>query len=169
MIIVLAMHGAPPNDLPSREIGELVGLHMQLEGKGIHGPERAEMEKRYAELDTKVRTWPRTEHNDPFHTASQVLRTRLSEKTGHEVLVGFNEFCAPSLDQTLNQAVFQGAGKVVVLTPMMTPGGDHAGKDIPAAVEKAKIRHKNVEFVYAWPFETGQVAQFLAEQVKRFV
>ncbi len=168
MIIVLAMHGAPPNDLPNREIGELVGLHMQLEGKGIPGPERAEMEKRYAELDTKVRTWPRTEHNDPFHAASQVLRTRLSEETGLEVLVGFNEFCAQSLDQTLNQAVLQGADKVVVLTPMMTPGGDHAEKDIPAAIEKAKKRHKKVDFVYAWPFETGQVAQFLARQVQRF-
>ncbi len=166
MIIVLAMHGAPPNDLPRRELHQLVSLHMQLASKEIPGPERRKMESRYAELDAIVRTWPRTERNDPFYAGAQVMGTRLSEETGLEVLVGFNEFCAPSLDQTLNQAASRGADKVIVVTPMLTPGGDHAEKDIPAAVEKAKKRHKNVDFVYAWPFEIGRVAKFLAQQVK---
>ncbi len=168
MIIVLAMHGAPPNDLPNGDLHQLVSLHMQLEREGISGPERREMENRYAELDARVRNWPRTSQNDPFYAASQVMRARLSEETGLEVLVGFNEFCAPSLEQTLNQAVSRGAGKVIVVTPMLTPGGDHAEKDIPAAVEKAKKRHKNVEFVYAWPFEIGRVAKFLAQQIKSY-
>jgi hypothetical protein len=41
-------------------------------------------------------------------------------------------------------------------------------KDILQAVEKARGDHKPVKFVYAWPFETVEVAGFLAEHMKRF-
>ncbi len=56
-VIVLAMHGAPPNDFPERETAELFGLHARLEH--AHEPERAALEHRHAELDAKMRAWPR--------------------------------------------------------------------------------------------------------------
>jgi sirohydrochlorin cobaltochelatase len=57
-VIVLAMHGAPPNDFPREETAELFMLHGQME----HAPEarRVMIERRYAGLDAKVRAWPRT-------------------------------------------------------------------------------------------------------------
>jgi sirohydrochlorin cobaltochelatase len=54
------------------------------------------------------------------------LAAQLAQARGLEVLVGFNEFCAPSLDEAFAQAVAQGAQRVVVITPMMTRGGEHA-------------------------------------------
>jgi hypothetical protein len=38
-VIVLAMHGAPPNDFPKPELMELFGLHTHLEHS--NGPQRA--------------------------------------------------------------------------------------------------------------------------------
>jgi len=52
-MIVLAMHGAPPNDFPQHEMAELFGLHARLEH--MAGPERAALERRHAELDVKMR------------------------------------------------------------------------------------------------------------------
>jgi sirohydrochlorin cobaltochelatase len=162
-IIVLAAHGAPPNDFPGREIAELFGLHGRLE----HAPEgqRAALQRRYVELDAKVRAWPRTPENDPFWAASLDLAEHLSRAAECEVIAGFNEFCAPSLDEALDQAVVRGAERVTVVTPMMTRGGEHAEADIPAAIRRVQERHPGVSFVYVWPFRVSEVAHFLAAQI----
>ena len=51
-VIILAMHGAPPNDFPEREMGEFFSLHARLEHTSA--PERAALEQRYADLDKKI-------------------------------------------------------------------------------------------------------------------
>ena len=165
-IIVLAMHGAPPNDFSPHELGEYFGLHMQLEQ--MRGPQRATLEARYAELDAKVRAWPRTAQNDPFYAGSLALAQQLRQATGHEVIMGFNEFCAPSLDEALDQAAVQLPDKVIVITPMMTRGGEHSEHDIPAAIQRAQARHPSINFIYLWPFDLPATANFLAAQIDRF-
>ena len=166
VIIVLAMHGVPPRDFPPQELMEFFGLHARLEHAA--GPEAAALERRHAELDAKVRAWPRTAENDPFYAGSQALATHVSQATGQDVIVGFNEFCAPGLDEALDQAAARGASRVVVVTPMVTPGGQHSEVDIPAAVKRAQERHPAISIAYAWPFDAAEVAQFLAAQIARF-
>lgn len=163
--IVLAMHGAPPVDFPGEELAEFFGLHMRLEHGPPGGEQRARLEARYEELEEKVRTWPRTPQNDPFYAASLEMAAHLEEATGSQVVVGFNEFCAPTLDDALAEAAGPGVQQVVVVTPMMTRGGEHAERDIPAAIEWARARHEGVAFFYAWPFDAADVAAFLAGQI----
>lgn len=163
-VIVLAMHGAPPNDFPRDETRELFSLHQRLAQPEVPG--REELQKRHDELEAKMRAWPRTAENDPFYAGSMALAAELGSQSGTHVIVGFNEFCGPSLDEALDQAAESGAGRVAVITPMLTRGGEHAEKDIPSAVEVARKRHPGVEFDYLWPFELSEVAQFLAAQVR---
>jgi len=196
-VIVLGMHGTPPSDFPRDEMAEFFGGggghdhgdghdghdHGGHEGQEGHshnghamqqgGPEQDEIRrqqrrKRKAELAAKMRAWPRTPANDPFHAGSFELADYLSWASGHDVVVGFNEFCDPTIEAALDQAVELGADKIVVITPMMTRGGEHSESDIPSAVQRSQTLHPNVEMVYAWPFEITSVAQFLASQVKRF-
>jgi sirohydrochlorin cobaltochelatase len=136
-VIVLAMHGAPPLDFPEQDLAEFYGLHARL----AHGPGAgpAAAERRYFELEEKIRTWPRTPRNDPFYAGSQNLAIELRKASGRKVILGFNEFCAPSLHEALDQAAGQGAEKVIVVTPMVTRGGEHAERDIPDAIERAPI------------------------------
>ncbi len=161
------MHGAPPGDFPRNEITELFGLHARLEHAA--GPERAALEGRYNELDARVRAWPRNPTNDPFYAGSLELANHLQQASGLEVFLGFNEFCAPSLDDALDRAMEANAKKVYVVTPMMTRGGEHSEKDIPTAIRRACERHPGVEVVYVWPFDVSQVAQFLAGQISEAV
>jgi sirohydrochlorin cobaltochelatase len=167
IMIVLAMHGAPPSDFPRQEVAELFALHGRLEHAA--GSERTAMEHRYDELHAKMRAWPRTPQNDRFWAASLEMARALEQETGRTVLVGFNEFCAPSLEEVLDEAADQGAEQIVVLTPMMTRGGEHAEADIPAAIRRAKERHPQVHFAYAWPFPTDEIARFLAAQIDTLV
>jgi sirohydrochlorin cobaltochelatase len=160
-ILVLAMHGSPPHDFPRQELGEFFGLHARLEQ--VQGPERQGLERRHDELHARMRAWPRTAQNDPFWAASLDLAQALSEVVDLEVVVGFGEFCGPSLDEALDQAAAK-SESVVVVTPMMTRGGEHAEQDIPAAIRRAEERHPGCAFLYAWPFETSGIARFLAEQ-----
>ena len=95
-VVALAMHGAPPNDFPKHELAEFFSLY----GSPGYIPETDSVapKHRYAELEASMRAWPRTEQNDPFYNSSQDLAIHLSRATGHEVIVGFHEFCAPNLD-----------------------------------------------------------------------
>ena len=167
-VVVLAMHGAPPNDFPKRETAELFSLHARLEAGHVAGPERDGLERRFAELDAKMRAWPRTAQNDPFWAGSQELAEHLERASGYEVIAGYNEFCAPTLDDALDQAATQG-DRVIVVTPMMTRGGEHSEVEIPATIQRARERHPEAEIIYAWPLDVASVAQFLAAQVARLV
>ena len=166
VVIVLASHGVPPRDFPPAEMAEFFGLHARIEAGG-HGMQPAQRE-RYRALDDRMRAWPRTTANDPFHAASLEMAERLSRKTGLETIVGFNEFCGPSLDEAFASAAARGAGRVLVITPMLTRGGEHAERDIPAAIVRARAAFPGVSFVYAWPFEGEAVLRLLTEQVRRF-
>ncbi|MFW9960040.1 MAG: sirohydrochlorin chelatase [Candidatus Thorarchaeota archaeon] len=161
--IVLAMHGAPPKDYPSSELMEFLKLHMTLEHSVSAFPQA--MYSKHNDLNEKIRKWPRTKENDPFWWASHELAGELSRITRHEVIVGFNEFCGPSIDEALENAVSLETDEVIVITPMMTPGGTHSENDIPNSIASAQERHPNVSFKYAWPFELKVVAEFLARQL----
>jgi sirohydrochlorin cobaltochelatase len=124
--------------------------------------------QRLARLAAKMRGWPRTAENDPFYAGSHELASHLAAASGCEVVVGFNEFCDPTVPAALDQAIARGPEQVVVITPMMTKGGEHSELDISSAVRSAQKRHPSVHVVYAWPFEVATVAEFLASQVQRF-
>ena len=164
-VIVLAMHGAPPGDFPRQEAAEFFALHGRIaHGAGAQQPEAAE---RYEELHAKMRAWPRTAENDPFHQASMEMANHLALEAGQDVVVGFGEFCGPSLDDALDLAATTGATRITVTTPMMTRGGEHSEQDIPAAVERARARHPGFSIRYVWPFDMAEIAQFLATQIKK--
>lgn len=164
--IVLAMHGMPPRDFSDDELMELVKLHRMIEKLGHRAP--LEMRNRFDELDSKIRNWLRTGENDPFWAASNALAKELQSASGFNVVVGYNEFCGPNLTEALDAAAGNGAKRVVVVTPMMTPGGEHSEEDIPAAILSARERFVDVEFIYAWPFPLEDVASFLTHQITKF-
>lgn len=164
-VIVMAMHGGIPNDFPHEEMPSHHG----------HGHEQ---DKSDSELDSlqaygnaqyeKLKNWPRTAENDPYFTGSQNLGEALARATGLNVVTCFNEFCAPDVPAAIDSAVALGATRVIVITPMMTPGGGHSERDIPSSIQAAQGSHPQVEMVYAWPFQVDAIAGFLAEHMKSF-
>ncbi len=164
--IVLAMHGSPPRDFPRDELAEFFRLHAQVESGTAEGGEPAGAAARHAELHTKMRTWPRSKANDPYFVASYDLGERLAQITGHGVIVGFNEFCSPSVDEVLAEGAAR-ADTVIVVTTMTTRGGEHSEADIPAAIERVRQRYLATRFSYLWPVDVDSVADFLAAQVER--
>jgi sirohydrochlorin cobaltochelatase len=163
--IVLVMHGIPPRDFPPREVAELMSLQNRLAHGAVPPHERTTAEARFAELDAKVRNWPRRADNDAFYVGSQDLAAELARTTGHQVILGFNEFCAPDVPAALDRAAETEAERIVIITPMLTPGGEHAEVEIPAQVENARARHPGIAFVYAWPYSMAEVALFLAQRI----
>lgn len=166
--VVLAMHGAPPIGFPQEEIIELMGLHQRLHSASVE-EERIRLKNRHDELEEKVCRWPRTPENDPFYAASLSMAENISRELDADVFVGFNEFCAPTISEAIARAAELAPEKIIVITPMMTPGGEHSEKDIPAALAKAGRRFPDIEILYAWPFPQREVASFLASQIRRFM
>jgi len=164
-VIVLAMHGVVPRDFPRQELREYfeLSLKAQYSPFSLSEPEIG----RLTELERKMRLWPRDEENDPFYFGSLKISRALESLAGCEVILGFNEFCAPSVEEALEEACRRNAETVLVLTPMLTPGGEHAGREIPEAIKKTKAKHPEIRIIYAWPFEPEEIARFLLAKAER--
>lgn len=164
--VVLAMHGVPPRNFPKRDVMELFGLHHRL--SQASESERDALRNRHDQLEARMRNWPRTPENDPFHAASLEIAQALEEILEMDVFVGFNEFCGPSIEEAIGEAASRSHDKIIVTTPMMTRGGEHSEKDIPQAIKRAQELYPDAEIVYAWPYEISNVAGFLAKHIRRF-
>ena len=153
-VIVLVMHGRKPSDFPKEETTEYMTLRRS----------KSDLE-RLDELENKIRSWPRTEENDPYFYGSAKIGEELSGKLGLDVIVCFNEFCAPTVEEAIDQAVEASATEITVTTPMVTPGGHHAQEEIPEIIKESQEKYPSVPSSYAWPPKTEKVANFLAEVI----
>ena len=163
-IIVLASHGAPATDCPRGTIG----MFMALESMPRLVKRFVFLQRLKDSFDRRIRCWPRTSANDPYREGVRVLAERLVAQTGHEVISGYLEFCAPDIGTCIDEAVGSGAERVMVVTTMTTRGGEHSEVEILEIVEAAQKRHPSIRIVYAWPFDTDRVARMLADEIARF-
>ncbi len=167
LAVVLIGHGAPATDCPPQWIGELMSLEWRGEqGHGGHSHDHGGS-GRAAELDAKIRDWPRTPANDPYQAGLTRLAEALRPLLPTDLFaVGYNEFCRPSISEVIADVVRQGATRVLVLPTMLTPGGVHSEVDIPRALEAARRAHPQAAIEYLWPFDVGQIGALLAQQVR---
>jgi len=160
--LILIGHGAPARDTPKGLVRRLKMLESERVSRGGHAAPMTEEER---ELDSSVRRWPRTRENDPYREGVEALAYFLRE-IAHpmRVRVAFNELCAPTLEEVVDELVAEGVSRIVIVTTMMTPGGVHADEEIPAEVERLRRRLDGVELRYAWPFDLRAVARLLFDQ-----
>ena len=163
-VVVLAAHGTPAIDLSPQEMMKFMMLKYAGGKFGMNGAERA---KRLHEQDEKIRNWPRTDE-DAYWAGTKKLGEVLGKMVGSEILVGYNEFCAPSLDKVFEEAVKKKVKKVMVVSPMWEPANPHGGGDVPRAVNRAKRKYPGVEFVYAWPYSHDKIVSSLAGHLLEF-
>jgi sirohydrochlorin cobaltochelatase len=123
---------------------------------------------RAAELDATIRGWPRRADNDPYKAGLERVADALRSLLPTDLLViGYNEFCRPTIAEAVAQVIGQGAGRVLVIPSMLTPGGVHAERDIPKALEEIRRSHTGVTIDYLWPFDLRDVASLLASHVRK--
>lgn len=161
--VILVGHGGIPKDCPSELVTKLKRLESQRRAAGT--PMSAEEH----ELDTRVRHWPRTVATDPYQSGLEAIAAQLkSHLDGAHFAVAYNEFCAPTLEESVEELIKRGATHITVTTTMFTPGGAHSEIEIPEILDRLKKEYPGVTMRYAWPFDLTLVADTLAEQVKRF-
>ena len=161
--VVLVGHGGIPKDCPQDLVTRLKRLEAQRRAAKM--PRSSEE----IELDTKIRRWPRTSATDPYRSGLETLAAQLQFRlNGILLVVAYNEFCAPTLEEAVQELVKKGATHIVVTTTMFTPGGSHSEVEIPEILEQLRPQYSGVELRYAWPFDLQQVAHMLTEQIQRF-
>ena len=164
--VILIGHGAAPSDFPRELTAELKGLEgARMARGGVNAP----MSPREAELDRKVRTWPRSPKNDPYQAGLQEVAAKLKPFLASARLeIAFNEFCAPSIEDAAEALVKDGCARISLATIMTTRGGVHSELEIPEIARKLQELHPGVRFVYAWPYDPVQVAELIARNLNRF-
>jgi len=161
--VILVGHGGIPTGCPQELVTKLKRLEAQRRAAKMP-PSLEEIE-----LDGKIRQWPRTPETDPYQSGLEAVAAQLRAKLG-EVLfaVAYNEFCAPTLEDSVKELIKKGATHITVTTTMFTPGGSHSEIEIPEILDHMRPQYPGVDLRYAWPFDLERVANTLAEQVKRF-
>lgn len=154
--VILVGHGGVPSDCPP----QLVSEFKRLEAKGP-SPE-------LTEADRKLRQWPRTPKTDPYKAGlEQIGKTLSSAMPDRKVVLAYNEFCTPSLEDAFEACIREGAEEVAVISTMFTRGGVHSETEIPEILERLAKACPNVRLRYVWPFSLDAVAGFLASEIKR--
>jgi sirohydrochlorin cobaltochelatase len=160
--VVLVGHGGVPADFPRADLTRLKALEGR---RNATGGEPSDEERA---LDAKIRSWPRTPENDPYQAGFEKLAAALAPKLGGATLhVAYNELCAPTVEQAVEEAIARGARTVTVVPSMITPGGVHSEVEIPHALEALRPRFAGVTIRYAWPFDLDVVGEMLAAHVRR--
>lgn len=161
--VILVGHGGIPKGCPQELITKLKRLEAQRRAAG------APMSAEEHELDTRIRRWPRTSETDPYQSGLEAVAAELRANLGNVLFaVAYNEFCAPTLEESVEELIKKGATHITVTTTMFTPGGSHSEVEIPEILGHLRPQHPEVELRYAWPFDLTLVANTLTEQIKRF-
>jgi sirohydrochlorin cobaltochelatase len=161
--VVLVGHGGIPKDCPQDLVAKFKRLEAQRRAAKLP-PSQEELE-----LDRTIRQWPRTDATDPYRSGLEAVAAELRPLLdGILFTVAYNEFCAPTLEEAVEQLVRQGATHSTVTTTMFTPGGSHSEIEIPETLGHLQARYPAIELRYAWPFDLRLIAETLLQQVKRF-
>lgn len=158
--VIVVGHGGVPTDCPRELIAEFKRLEA-LHGALSDSPE-------LAEADRKLRQWPRSPQTDPYQAGLEAIVATLRQQFPNRlVLEAYNEFCAPSLQDSLKRAVAEGSRQITLISTMFTRGGIHSETEIPEIVAAFKRRNPSIDLNYAWPFSLEAVAEFLADEISR--
>jgi sirohydrochlorin cobaltochelatase len=161
--VVLVGHGGIPKDCPQ----ELVTKLKRLEAQRL--PAKLPPSQEELELDRTIRRWPRTVATDPYQAGLEAVGAALRPLLdGTLFALAYNEFCGPTLEESIEALIRQGATHITVATTMFTPGGAHSEVEIPETLERLRPKHPGVELHYAWPFDVQLIAHTLLKQVRRF-
>jgi sirohydrochlorin cobaltochelatase len=175
--ILIVAHGMPPTDFPPEKMSTFFRLHELAHdcheidkrvSTAVSGKECDSIQKSYLALDAEMRNWPRTPENDPFKSDCDAIAGSLHDLVDIPVVVAYNEFCAPAIEGAIAAMAASGARRIIVMTTMLTQGGDHSEIDIPESLNRARREYPGIELVYAWPYSPDQIADMLLSQFNRF-
>ena len=159
--VVLVGHGGIPKDCPHDLVTRLKRLEAQRRAAKT-SPTQEEIE-----LDRTIRRWPRTGQNDPYRTGLEAVASVFRAKLdGALFALAYNEFCAPTLEEAVEDLVAKGATNVTVMTTMLTPGGSHAEIEIPETLGRLRQQYPEVTLHYVWPYDLELVASLLKAQLE---
>lgn len=161
--IILVGHGGIPKDYPGELVTKLKRLEAQRRAAG------QPMSAEELELDTKIRTWPRTPATDPYKAGLEALASHMKPMVnGALFAVAYNEFCGPTLHQAVEDLIRQGAQSITVVSTMFTPGGSHSEYEIPEELAELREKHPGITLTYAWPYNLTQVSSMLMDHINKF-
>jgi sirohydrochlorin cobaltochelatase len=152
--LILVGHGGVAKDFPKTR--EYFRLHAQ-------GGEE------FRKIEDELIHWPRNGKNDEYWAGFMKVADELRKANAfHSVHVAFNEMCAPTVEEALEETLKDGPDTIVLTSIMMTPGGVHSERDIPASIEAFKKKNPNIALVYAWPYDVADISSFLISHINKF-
>ena len=161
--IILVGHGGIPKGYPADKVSKLKRLEAQRRAAG------QPMSAEELELDTNIRTWPRTPETDPYQAGLEALGSEMKPMVNGALFsLAYNEFCGPTLEQAVDDLISQGAQSITVVSTMFTPGGSHSEYEIPEEMEELRQKHPGITLNYAWPYNLTQVSTMLVQHIGKF-
>lgn len=159
--VILIGHGGVPKDFPVAKVGRLRMLESARQSAGVP-PCNEERE-----LDREIRNWPRTPESEPFLYGMRAIADGVTKKIGATRLeIAFNEFCAPSIEESAASLIGEGFTTIILLSTMITRGGIHSEIEIPEIIAALRKQYPGITFEYRWPLDADEIGSFFANQLR---
>lgn len=105
--------------------------------------------------------------SQPYLDGVETLAKALQqEMPSHTIKIAYNEFCSPTIEETLAEFEKEGCSAITAFPTMIISGGSHSEKDIPEKLEAAKKQFSSLSITYAWPFDPKLMAHFFHSHIK---
>ena len=161
--VILVGHGGMPSDIPRETVEKFMSVHKTRVKTG------SPISAQEVELDNTIRHWKRTPETDPYKSGLETLASRMGPLLGnYTVKTAYNEFCYPSIADAVEELVNENFAKIILVTTMITRGGSHSEREIPEELEALRLRYRDIDIQYAWPFSVDTFALYLATHVRTF-
>jgi len=81
------------------------------------------------------------------------------------VRIGYLQFSKPSIKDAIDEAVNNGAGKIII-HPFFLSRGIHVTKSIPAIINEAETSYPDVKFIYTEPLGAdNELAEIILKKI----
>ena len=161
--VVLVGHGGLPSDIPCEIFEKFMSVHK------TRVKTESPISSQEVELDNTIRKWKRTPETDPYKFGLETLASHMkSFLKNYTVKTAYNEFCYPSIADAVKELADENFAKIILVTTMITRGGSHSEREIPEELEALRLKYRDIDIQYAWPFDTDTFALYLTTHVRTF-
>ncbi|MEO0271272.1 MAG: CbiX/SirB N-terminal domain-containing protein [candidate division WOR-3 bacterium] len=160
--IIFVGHGSVPYDFPQEKLKK----YFFLRSKKMKGELNKEEKKEFLNLERELHYFERNAENDPHYFFHKKLKDEIEKELNIKCYFAFNEFCAPNLEEVIEEIVKNENNSEIFIVPTMFTGGHHTDEEIKEEIEKIKEKFKNLRIKYLYPFNFEYIKELFEKHIK---
>lgn len=160
--IIFIGHGSVPYDFTQEKLKR----YFLLRSKKMKNEMNDEEGKEFLNLERELNYFERNKVNDPHYFFHKKLKDEIEKELNIKTIFAFNKFCAPGLEEVIEEIVKNENNSEIYVVPTMFTGGRHTDEEIKEDIEKIKRKFKDLRINYLYPFKFEYIKELFKKHIE---